>query len=102
MRRLFLSAAGGIIIPIMYFAIFSGLIAISDKWVDDSLQEKLLMPLFWPAYLITYLISRDYTGDTFSDFHSWILALTILLDFVTYSLLTYFVIVWLAKRNSLR
>ena len=101
MRRLYLSAAGGIIIPFMYFALFTAFVGISDKWISDSLEEKLIVPLLWPVSLITYLFSSGYAGDFFSDFNGSILILTISLDFIAYSLLTYLSITWLEKSRRL-
>jgi hypothetical protein len=100
MRRLLLSIAGGVLIPILIFggALLGALVA--HLWHITWLGESFLWLIGWPLALLKPLTpSSEDTSSTAAHIRLAVYLATPILDFLAYSLLTYTVLWWRAKQK---
>jgi hypothetical protein len=101
MKRFWLSVSGGILIPILYYAMVAVFFGIFANTLSENWEEVLLLPLFWPARLLNGLFSGSYNGDFFADLPVMFLLVSVVSNILLYATLTYIVLRLCESRNKL-
>jgi hypothetical protein len=104
-KRLLLSLAGGIIIPILYIFVIGMVIGvvknISGSVSGDSLWLWFLsLPLQWSGHIYNYLFPPKFE-KVFGELRGEVIWTNIITSFIVYSLLTYLVLWWRARQRRL-
>jgi hypothetical protein len=103
MRLILKALAGGVLLPVIYFGMFtaaSQLVSWTHGDNHPSLQI-LIMPLLWPLPVIKSVSPYFYSGNIFDDAPGRALQLMMVLDFAGYALLSYCLLQWREKRQRL-
>jgi len=95
MKRLLLSAIGGVIIPFCY-SIIAG--PLSTYTENRTLHLLLDIPIGWPRLLYFYLYP-PFSKDSFADNEIAFLLYIIGCDIVLYALLVYFILWVFSKKH---
>ena len=98
MRRLYLSLYGGIAFPVTYSLLLLVIDSVFGTSLGEPAREWLLLPIAWSTKAIASLYHPQSVGEIFGAVAD-LFVLTLLVNFVLYSLLTYFGL-WLYSRIS--
>jgi hypothetical protein len=99
MKRLLLALTGGIIIPIILFGVTFFLTHILELDQLEWLAYLLLLAVVWPLKIFDPLFP---TGGMKFVPSNEALSATVICDVLVYSLLTYLVLWWRARKKSAR
>jgi hypothetical protein len=103
MKLLLKAFAGGFFIPLIYFGMWAsaGTIVGWTYGEDHPSLELLIMPLVWPMDVIDRLYSYFYGENIFVESPVTAILLTIVMDFIAYTILSYGFFWWRERRRRL-
>ena len=102
MKRILLSLAGGIIIPILLVSLAWLLLDIFDMQGPGWFGELLFTPITWPLTLLGPFFPKSDNPAPYTPMaRITLFLLAMLLNILLYSSLTYIVISWRARHRRL-
>ena len=105
MKRILLSLAGGVFIPIFYFIVIGLIVSIPNRGFSNVSGDSrwlwfLFLPLQWSGHIYNRLFPPE-TEKVFGELRGAVIWTNIITNFIVYSLLTYIVLWWRDKRRRI-